>query len=406
MGGLFLALFLASAGCQLVDQAAEIPTILTAPATPPRTYRPLWSDVALTSGPSVTKHDGSILALHVVGSPPQKIISFGADRWIIVWDLVSGVGRRVRQSKGTARPTLATFGTRYGVLAYIDGADLVVECVADCAHLWSQKRLRTRGKSLAFHADDSAVLMGGVDGKITRWRYLREAQDISPDERDRCLELYAGHQTVVSSVASHPFNRAFFSGDWVGSLYAWLPYDSDDFKGEFDRNLFTGHFYAAPGTFTKGLRTADRGINDISFSADGTRMALGTENGFVEVWEVKGFELQAKKEEHTGRVLATAFSPSARRLASVGRDGQVIIFEVADEPDFGVAPTATRQRLVPVAKYNVEDALHLRYITENTLVVATATGLLVELDSTGVAVAPTPIPTPVATDRKPIDSDY
>jgi WD40 repeat protein len=233
---------------------------------------------------------------------------------------------------------------------------------------------------------------------------MAETKAATRADREKCFELYSAHQAVVSSVAAHPFGRAFFSGDWSGSLYAWLPYDQDDFGGEYDRNLFTGQFYAAPGTFIKAERTADRGITDITLTDSGEQLALGTQDGFVEMWRVRGFERFARKQLHMGPVLSVSLSPKGTRVASAGKDGVVHISTLVDDPKFGITTDATRQMFVEISSYRVPGARLVKYISEDKAVVGTTDGVMVELDAS--ASIPTPTPTGTPTAEKVLDTDY
>ena len=324
------SIMILGAGCQVFDQVADIPDIISNNGSLPEFKRPEWDSLPKPIGPQISGHAGSVVALKAVGSPVTGLYSLGADRKILYWDLVTGKATVVRSLPGSVPADVAAFGQTYAVVAYSSGNHLTVECITECPTRWDLNRLRARAKTIDFHNSDSAVLLGSVDGKVSRWKYLTATGAVTTEERDKSLELYAGHQTVVSSVVAHPFNRAFFTGDWTGSFYAWLPYDSDDFKGEYDRNLFTSHFYAAPGTFAKGLREVDRGIISMAISKDGTGIALGTENGFLETWNVRGFERESRLEAHRGRILSVDISPSGNRVATIGRDGYVRLFEITE----------------------------------------------------------------------------
>jgi WD40 repeat protein len=393
-------------GCQLFEQIPEIADINLDTNPPPLPVIPRWEELPTPTGPRVSGHTGAVIALKGVGSPTKGIYSLGTDQNILYWDLASGKANLVRKLGGSVLPSVGVFGASRATVAYSSGNDLVVACVSGCTNDWTLNRLRARAKTVDFHNEDSSVLIGSVDGKVSRWKYLKAASAMTLEERDKCLELYAGHQSVVSAVAAHPFNRAFFTGDWNGSFYAWLPYDSDDYKGEYDRNLFTSHFYAAPGTFTKGLRDVDRGIIALSLSRDGTVIALGSENGFVETWSVRGFEKESRYEAHRGRILSIDLSPSGKRVATLGRDGLVRLFEIVDDNEFGISATALKKRLDEVASYEVPEGVVIKYVSEKSVVVGTSTGKLLEADATGDALQPTPTPTPKIDETAGVDTDY
>ena len=141
-----------------------------------------------------------------------------------------------------------------------------------------------------------------------RWRYELDRQATSLKEKDKSLERYIAHQTLISRVLPHPSGRAFFSADWDGTLLGWLPYSADDQAGEYDRNLFGGRFFGGVGTFLNAARAPDRGIASAAISGNGERIALGAEDGNVEVWEVRGFAIAARAPSHSGRVVSVAWA--------------------------------------------------------------------------------------------------
>jgi WD40 repeat protein len=102
-----------------------------------------------------------------------------------------------------------------------------------------------------------------------------------------------------------------------------LAYTADDFGGAYDKNVFRGRFYTDIPAAMVAARSRDRGISSLAISHDGEHIAVGTEDGVVEVWRVKGFMLDARKSLHQGRVTSVALSPDGARVASVGKDSKV-----------------------------------------------------------------------------------
>ena len=395
-------------GCQIAEQLVDITSDFGTSGPEIAPALPTWQTFSFSKAERVTSHESQVLAFQALGKPATQLISLGENGTLLGWDLRSGEARRLRsltKPGDKELPGVATFGAEHAVIAYTVGDTINVESLDGSGAHWTHSRLRARPKSLSFHAGDSALLIGGSDGRVSRWKFLAEAQAVTRADREKSFELYSAHQAVVSAVAAHPFDRAFFSGDWSGSLYAWLPYDRDDFGGEYDRNLFTGQFYAAPGTFVKATRTADRGITDITLTSDGQNLGLGTQDGYVETWRVRGFERFARKQLHAGPVLSVSLSPRGNRVASVGKDGFVRVSALVDNTDFGITADATRQLFLEISSYQVPGARLVKYITEDKAVVGTTDGVMIELDASA---SPLPTPTPTATPigKEVLDTDY
>ena len=72
-------------------------------------------------------------------------------------------------------------------------------------------------------------------------------------------------------------------------------------------------------------------VTSVAFSPDGRRLASGSRDGTVKVWDAaEGRELLTLKG-HTDWVQGVAFSPDGRRLAAGGRDGTVTVWDAAPD---------------------------------------------------------------------------
>ena len=71
-------------------------------------------------------------------------------------------------------------------------------------------------------------------------------------------------------------------------------------------------------------------VYGVAFSPDGQRLASGSADQTVKIWDsATGKELLALKG-HAGMVLSVAFSPDGQRLASANEDGSIHLWETAN----------------------------------------------------------------------------
>jgi WD40 repeat protein len=389
-------------GCQLTTDLSELTTSHQSEPQEQGYQLPEWSRLRLSSLPEATKHSGAVLTAIENPSSPGQLISVGADGSIIGWDLKSYSGHFITSLSNSI--SIAALGEKRPLLASYNADGISIVCITNCQRSWKLNRLKIRPTALAFQGADSALLIAGADGRVYRWRFMDEGLAKTVQEQEKILERYAAHQNIVSAVASHPFGRAFFTGDWNGTMFGWLPYTADAHGGAYDRNLFGARFYSDKGTFVQALRKPDRGISAMSVSSSGEQLGLGSEEGYVEVWEVKGFVQSAREALHSGRVLSVSFDTKGERIASVGRDMMVSVAVLERDPSFGTALQTTPWKLVRATHQRIENAKDVVFLKSGNLIVTTSDGTVAEMSDLKQPVAP-PAPTAHAANQVQ-DTDY
>ncbi len=88
------------------------------------------------------------------------------------------------------------------------------------------------------------------------------------------------------------------------------------------------------GAGVKLLRTlAFPNVRCWDFSLDGSRLALGTDSGFVSIWNLKSWELLFSPFRHTGWVESVHFSHDGTRLLTTSDDGTAKVWSLAHETE-------------------------------------------------------------------------
>lgn len=183
------------------------------------------------------------------------------------------------------------------------------------------RSLKTRISSLQFVNDETALLLGGVDGRVYRWKFLETDTPKKPS-----LERYIGHGSVVSAVTGGIGSPIFFSGDWLGVISVWLPYDADRFGGRFDENIFGGGFFTDINKVRETKKT-DGAIESMIASTD--RIFVGLREGKIENWSIRGLRKKGSVMAHSGGVFNLEVGSV---LVSAGRDGLIKIWTLDLEP--------------------------------------------------------------------------
>ena len=204
--------------------------------------------------------------------------------------------------------------------------------------------------------------MGGAKIVVSQLRALRDA--LEPFEGAKTLDA----EEDVSALRAHARITA-----WLAGL-SWAPYASS--SATDDGGLLrasAAHLYATPMTSTwwasdgavvlggdefatedghgqvewssraceAMARNTDKDplevlipdsgnqVNSVAFSPDGSRIASGSDDTNVRVWNAASGECVAKLEGHSDDVTSVAFSPDGSRIASGSLDEAVRVWDAA-----------------------------------------------------------------------------
>ncbi|MCJ1350265.1 MAG: hypothetical protein MMC33_000246 [Icmadophila ericetorum] len=238
-------------------------------------------------------HKGAILDLHW-SRDSQVIYSASADMTVASWDLETGT--RIRRHEGHEEIINCLDISRRGQEMLVSGSDDGYIGIWDPRQKRAIEFIETEFPitSIAVAEAGNEIYTGSIDNVIKVWDMRKKA----------VAYTMAGHTDTVISLQVSPDTQSLLSNSHDGTVRTW---DVRPFAPS-DRHIKT--YDGAPSGLERNLIRA-------SWDPKGEKIAAGSGDRSVVVWDVRSGRLLYKLPGHKGTVNDVRFSPSEEPISEL-----------------------------------------------------------------------------------------
>ena len=249
----------------------------------------------------------------------SRLLSGSGDGAVRVWD--AATGDELKSAAGHRRGVTAVAYSPDGALFASASSDRTIR-VWDARDGIEVAVLRGHNRevnSIAFRPDGLRIVSASEDGKVKIWDALTGKR----------LMTLGGDGRAVNAVAWSPDAERIVSGSGVCSM----PVRMDD-------NALT-LWDASRGRRLASLKGHHNVTRVVAYSPDGGRIISGSDDWTVRVWDAGAGDECAAFLGHSDGVRAVTYSPDASLIVSGSRDGTLRIWDArtyVESPTFRHAP--------------------------------------------------------------------
>jgi WD40 repeat protein len=242
---------------------------------------------------------------------------------LILWGVETGQQAASLEVQNTTRPSTGELGTAAAIhfttgagAAFAKDGRLATLGGDNTALIWQPM---LAGQTLALNGHTAGVNAVAWSPDFTRLATASEDGTTRVWDASKGQELLqlTGHSGAVNQVAWSPDGGLLATAGDDGILRFW-----DAFSGEEQTSI-------QPVPSGGSSAASERIVYSLAWSPDGGRIASGSGDGNIRLWEVGSGENTLTIKAHEQSVTFLAWSPLEERLVSAGKDGRARVWNVA-----------------------------------------------------------------------------
>jgi WD40 repeat protein len=288
-------------------------------------------------------HTGALVSSLVGHTNPVTGIAFSPDGSFAVTSSGDKTARIWKVDNGDERAVLAGHGDAVDEASFSpDGKTVLTASEDGSAGIWdpsAQPRLAQLASgpgpvARAQYLDRNFVLIVGAEGG----RVVRASNGDTVRRLASGPVSAAAVDTDVTTVALASERLVKIVDRAEGTTRATLPQPvavkALSFSPDGSRLAVAGadgvaRIWRLDGRLDRALRGHRDGLTDIVYSLDGTRLATSSRDGTARVWNTRSGASEHVLRDHAGAVTSVAFSPDGRRVLTAGTDGDARLWDAA-----------------------------------------------------------------------------
>lgn len=232
----------------------------------------------------------------------RQAVTSGDDGAIKLWDMEAGESFRVLI--GHEEPVLALAVSpdgRYAISSAGDGKALFWDLVS-CVIMRPIEGHTGMVTAAAFSSDGKLAATGGEDSTVR----------IIEMQSGKCIRILEGHRKPVSALSFSPDNRFIMSGCEDAVVRRW------ELANETRHESFMGHSDA---------------VTSVDFCPDGRYALSGSEDKTIRLWDLRDGKCIRIFEGHAAGVSSVVFSPDRQMIVTASRDSFLRLWRLDWQPD-------------------------------------------------------------------------